>query len=152
MRYPAGQVGSCGAVMIILANGRTKEVTQRTDANGGLWVRIDELPGATGWQLKPEGACLDELCVPLPADKRTAWIADAEGWAWFCYSGFADMIGQKYVCDGDVWSLGSVPEVRRSGLESAIAPDFEVTERNGTTLRLSDLRGRKVVLFTWSSW
>ncbi len=62
------------------------------------------------------------------------------------------MIGQKHVRDGDVWSLGSVPEVRRTGLDSAIAPDFEVTERNGNTLRLSDLRGRKVVLFTWSSW
>ena len=62
------------------------------------------------------------------------------------------MIGQKYVRDGDVWSLGSVPAVRTVGLESAIAPDFEVTERNGATLRLSDLRGRKVVLFTWSSW
>ena len=57
-----------------------------------------------------------------------------------------------HVRDGDVWSLGSVPEVRRVGLESAIAPDFEVTERNGNTLRLSDLRGHKVVLFTWSSW
>ena len=138
--------------MIILANGKTNEVTQRTDAQGALWVRIDELPGATGWQMKPQGACLGELCLPLPANKRKAWIADADGWVWFFYSDFADMIGQKYVRDGDVWSLGSVPEVRRVGLESAIAPDFEVTERNGNTLRLSDLRGRKVVLFTWSSW
>ena len=95
---------------------------------------------------------MGELCVPLPEDRREGWIADADDWVWFCYSEFADMIGQKHVRDGDVWSLGSVPEVRRGGLESAIAPDFEVTERNGDTLRLSDLRGHKVVLFTWSSW
>ena len=138
--------------MIILANGKTNEVSQRTDDTGALWVRLDELPGATGWQMKPQGACLGELCVPLPVVKREAWIADADGWVWFCYSDFADMIGQKHVRDGDVWSLGSVPEVRRVGLESAIAPDFEVIERNGNTLRLSDLRGHKVVLFTWSSW
>ena len=138
--------------MIILANGKTNEVAQRTDASGDLWVRMDDLPRATGWQMKPQGACLGELCVPLPTNKREDWIADADDWVWFCYSGFADMIGQKYVRDGDVWSLGSVPEVRRSGLESAIAPDFEVTERNGERLRLSDLGGRKVVLFTWSSW
>ena len=138
--------------MIILANGKTTEVAQRTDASEDLWVRMDELPGATGWQMKPEGACLGELCVPLPANKREEWIADADDWVWFSYSEFAEMIGQKYVRDGDVWSLGSVPAVQSVGLESAIAPDFEVTERNGNTLRLSDLRGHKVVLFTWSSW
>jgi hypothetical protein len=138
--------------MIILANGKTTEVSRRSDAADALWVRMDELPGATGWQMKPEGACLGDLCVPLPANKRDVWIADADDWVWFCYSEFADMIGQQYENDGDVWSLGSVPAVRSVGLESAIAPDFEVTERNGNRLRLSDLRGHKVVLFTWSSW
>ena len=138
--------------MIILANGKTTEVARRSDASGTLWVRMDDLPGATGWQMKPEGACLGELCVPLPANRREEWIADADDWVWFCYSEFAEMIGQQHVHDGDVWSLGSVPAVRSVGLESAIAPDFEVTERNGNRLRLSDLRGHKVVLFTWSSW
>ena len=138
--------------MKIIANGKTSEVAQRTDHADALWVRLGELPDATGWQMKPEGACLGDLCVPLPPSKREEWIADADEWVWFCYSEFADLLGQKHARDGDVWSLSSVPEVRRSGLESAIAPDFEVTERNGDTLRLSDLRGRKVVLFTWSSW
>ena len=55
--------------MIILANGKTNEVSRRTDATGALWVRLDELPGATGWQMKPEGACLGELCVPLPEEQ-----------------------------------------------------------------------------------
>ena len=148
----AGLIGSRGAIVIILANGKTNEVSQRTDDTGALWVRLGDLPDATGWQMKPQGACLGELCVPLPMNKREEWIADADDWVWFNYSEFADMIGQKHVRDGDVWSLGSVPEVRRVGLESAIAPDFEVTERNGNPLRLSDLRGHKVVLFTWSSW
>ncbi len=148
----AGRTGSRGENVIILANGKTNEVSQRTDDTEALWLRLGELPDATGWQMKPQGACLGELCVPLPEDKRDEWIADADDWVWFCYSDFADMIGQKHVRDGDVWSLGSVPEVRRSGLENAIAPDFEMTDRNGSTLRLSDLRGHKVVLFTWSSW
>lgn len=138
--------------MIILANGKTSEVAQRTDDTGNLWVRIGELPRATGWQMKLRGMCLGDLCIPLPESRLEHWIADADDWVWFCYSAFAEMIGQKHVRDGDVWSLGSVPEVRRTGLESAVAPDFEVTDRNGDTLRLSDFRGHKVVLFTWSSW
>ena len=138
--------------MIILANGKTREVAERADDTGALWVRLNELAGATGWQMKPQGACLGELCVPLPDDKREEWIADADDWVWFNYSEFADMIGQKYVHDSDVWSLSSVPATRQVGLECGIAPDFEVTDRNGDTLRLSDFRGHKVVLFTWSSW
>ena len=138
--------------MIILANDKTNEVAQRTDEAQELWVRLDELEVATGWQMKPEGVCLGELCVPLFEAEREGWIADADDWEWCCYSAFADKIGQKHVRDGDVWSLGSVPETRRIGLESGLAPDFEMTERNGDMLRLSDLRGRKVVLFTWASW
>ena len=138
--------------MIILANGRTGEFAQRTDDTEKLWVRIDDLPRATGWEMKLHGMCLGDLCVPLPANRLEEWIVDADHRVWLCYSDFADMIGQKHARDGEVWSLGSVPQVRNTGLESAIAPDFEVTERNGHTLRLSDLRGRKVVLFTWSSW
>ena len=138
--------------MIILSNGKTQEVAQRTDDTETLWVRLGELSDATGWQMKPQGACLGDLCVLVPEHKREEWIADADDWVWFNYSEFADMLGQKYVRDGDVWSLGSIPEVRRMGLESAVAPEFEVTDRNGHTLRLSDFRGHKVVLFTWSSW
>ena len=138
--------------MIILSNGKTTEAAQRTDDTETLWVRLGELPAATGWQMKPQGACLGDLCVPVPEHKREEWIADAENWVWLNYSEFADMLGQKYVRDGDVWSLGSIPEVRRMGLESAIAPDFELVDRNGDVLKLSDFRGRKVVLFSWSSW
>lgn len=34
--------------MIILANGKTNEVSQRTDDTGALWVRLDELSGDSG--------------------------------------------------------------------------------------------------------
>ena len=83
--------------MIILANGKTTEIAQRTDDTEHLWVRVGELPRATGWQIKPQGMCLGEMCVPLPDAKVGEWIADAEDWVWMCYSEFADMIGQKYV-------------------------------------------------------
>ncbi len=138
--------------MIVLTSDSSSDIAQRSDDTDSLWVRVDQLEQATGWQLKPEGVCLGEICVPLFEPEREAWIADADDRVWFCYSAFADKIGQKHVRDGDVWSLGSVPEVRRIGLESGLAPDFEMTDRNGDTVRLSDLRGHKVVLFTWASW
>ena len=33
-----------------------------------------------------------------------------------------------------------------------IAPDFTLTSLNGGKVTLSDLRGKKVVLFMWASW
>ena len=32
------------------------------------------------------------------------------------------------------------------------SPDFELPALAGGSARLSDYRGRKVVLFTWASW
>ena len=32
------------------------------------------------------------------------------------------------------------------------APDFELPSLAGGSVRLSEYRGRKVVLFTWASW
>jgi hypothetical protein len=138
--------------MIILANDRATEVTDMAGAAGDLWIRTDELAAATGWELKPEGACLGDLCVPMLGDERADLVRTRGDGAWLKYSGLADKVGQKYVTADGVWSLGAVPAVRRSTLEAGLAPDFEVTDRKGETLRLSDLRGKKVLVITWASW
>ena len=31
-------------------------------------------------------------------------------------------------------------------------PDFALPDRNGKTVRLSDFRGKKVLIVTWASW
>jgi hypothetical protein len=138
--------------MIILANDRSSEVADLPGGSDELWIRSDQLTEATGWELKPEGPCLGEICVPLLTEEKSEWIEDRDDGQWLNMSSLADKVGQKHACGDGVWSLGSVPEVRHSTLESAIAPDFELTDRNGDTFRLSDMRGKKVLLMTWASW
>ena len=139
--------------MIVLANDRVTEVTALDEPGGELWIRADELQRATGFELKPQGACLGELCVPMPDDgDRMRRLRD--GAEWLNVSELSSRLDQKTVVDpaGSVWSLGPIPDVRRSTLESGIAPDFEIADRNGEMLRLSDLRGKKVLIVTWASW
>jgi peroxiredoxin len=34
----------------------------------------------------------------------------------------------------------------------AMAPDIELTDRKGEVVRLADLKGKKALIVTWSSW
>jgi len=138
--------------MIVLANDDTIEVTAIPGERDDLWIRTDELERATGWDLKPEGVCCGDTCVPLLGDEKTEWVRSRDDGEWIKYSSFADKVGQKHVAGDGIWSLGVVPETRRGTLESGVAPDFEATDRNGETFRLSDFRGKKVLVVTWASW
>ncbi|HIG27115.1 MAG TPA: redoxin domain-containing protein, partial [Verrucomicrobiales bacterium] len=43
-----------------------------------------------------------------------------------------------------------MPLHREGFLQNASAPDFEMEDRNGKTVKLSDYRGKKVLLITWA--
>ena len=34
-------------------------------ATNGLWLSAADAERATGWTLKPEGICRDDVCVPM---------------------------------------------------------------------------------------
>lgn len=53
---------------------------------------------------------------------------------------------------GDVWVLGASARERAGALRSLQAPDFTLPDLDGTAHRLSDFRGKKVFLASWSSW
>ena len=69
-------------------------------------------------------------------------------------SKIADKLGQACVSDENhtIWSLGLIPAVRKTMLETAIAPDFEIADIHGEMVRLSDLSGKKVLIVTWATW
>src|SRR6476646_5602125 len=33
-----------------------------------LWVRKADLPRVNGFEVKPQGACRDDVCIPIPKD------------------------------------------------------------------------------------
>jgi hypothetical protein len=111
-----------------------------------LWVLASDLPRINEFELKPQGACRADLCIPVPKT-----MVNGEH---FDFSAFAKLAGQAEVADtaSRVWSYGEMPVLRGAFLESRMAPDFSVPDRQGRPVKLSDFRGKKVLVVTWASW
>ncbi len=99
----------------------------------------------TGWELKPEGACRAEVCIPLPARARRA---DGR----VNVPAVADALGMPLVASDahKLWALGPVSGGR--ALTTAQAPDLTLPDRDGNPFRLGSLRGTKVFMCSWASW
>ena len=119
-----------------------------------LWVTPADLTRINGFELKPEGACLDTLCIPVNQADDSDIVVTRDGQRWFSLTAFARKLDQAYVVDRThrTWSFGEVPILRSGLIDHAVAPDFELPDRQGTLVRLSDFRGKKVLLLTWASW
>jgi hypothetical protein len=57
-----------------------------------LWVTLPELTAASGWELKPEGVCLEEICVPVPDARHRALIRKETSGTLFNLTEFARLI------------------------------------------------------------
>ena len=105
-----------------------------------------DLPRINGFEIKPQGACRADICIPIPRGMMKG--------ATFNLTAFAQRVGQKFIADpaARVWSFGEIPVVQGAYVESRIAPDVTVPDRKGRPVRLSQFRGKKVLLVTWASW
>jgi len=118
-----------------------------------LWIPLDDLPRATGWAHKPEGLCRDEVCVPVPAARKAEWL-DGEGRR-LDFAAFAAHLGQSVARDEQrgVWAFGPAAATGAPGGSGPVAaPDFQLPDLDGKLHSLSDYRGKKVLLYCWSSW
>jgi hypothetical protein len=138
----------------ILYQGAEARADQAEADGESLWVTLPDLTATTGWQLKPEGVCKDEICVPVPGARRAALIRDQQAMRFFNLTEFARLIEQPYARDKRhaVWYFGPAGWEWKTRLESTVAPDFELPDLSGRMHRLSELRGKKVFLLFWASW
>jgi hypothetical protein len=154
LRHPFEEkpVNQVGRVTILYA-GKTIELQQTLPVeDGGLWVTPEDLTRINGFELKPQGACFEDLCIPLK--DHSPLLKQETGQQWFDLAAFADTLEQPYVNDADnsVWSFGEIPDKRQSMMNDAMAPDFEIVDREGKVIRMSDYKGKKALIITWSSW
>ena len=125
------------------------------DARGegdDLWLGLGDLRAATGWELKPEGACLGERCVPIPPGRDAEFVRD--GGRRFNLAALARLLGNPIAHDDrhGVWAFGEAPAARNQALRSLDAPDFTLPDLDGRMHSLADYRGMKRILMAWASW
>ena len=105
-----------------------------------LELSPDEFHELTGWEIKPEGACKGERCVPLPGGA-------------FSLAAAADRLGMALVEEPaeQLWALG--PEsLSGRALSDTDASDFALPDLDGNEFRLSSLHGQKVLLLAWAAY
>jgi len=110
-------------------------------------VDANAFSARTGWEIKPEGACKAEVCVPLPAEARAGdGRLDVEV--------LASRLGMPVVVDeaSGLIALGPETAVTGRALTSARAPELVLPDADGNPFKLSSLLGQKVLLVAWASW
>lgn len=101
-------------------------------------IGADEFEAASGWEIKPEGACRGEVCVPL-------------GDGGFDLLAVAERLGMAVVSEPGVWAVG--PETLGGrALTTADASDFHLPDLDGNEWRIDSLRGEKVVVVSWAPY
>jgi hypothetical protein len=116
----------------------------------GASIRIAPaaLREATGWELKPEGLCKDEACVPV---RDRAALADARG---VDLAAFARALDRPIAIDAAerAAAIGTSSAERSARLATLRAPNFSLPDLSGRRHTLSEHRGKKVLLIAYASW
>ena len=139
---------------ILLAAGET--FSESDDeifvADEHLWLAEEKFSIATGFGRKPEGLCREDICIPMPDDG--SWARAREQRIYLDLSSFAERLDQALSRDEEheVWALAEAPLLQGRELGTGLAPDFELPDLEGRKRRLSEFRGKKVLLLTWASW
>jgi hypothetical protein len=136
----------------VLFNDQTAKIDGALVDGEHLWIAFDNVRNVNGFEPKPEGLCAGDVCVPIPDSHE--WTRKHDDKNYLNVTRFAAKTDQAVVSDasGDVWSFGAVPALESRLLPKGKAPDFALADRSGKTVKLSDFRGKKVLILTWASW
>jgi len=121
---------------------------EATVAADGIRLAPATVRDVLGWELKPQGLCRGERCVPVPP--ASALVRDGG----VDLATLAGLLGRPVATDVDerVACLGIAADERSSALRSLEAPDFTLPDVTGHPHTLSGYRGKRVFLVAWASW
>jgi hypothetical protein len=138
----------------VIYDGRASEIAEASVQASDLWVTTADLKRTTGFVIKPQGICRDELCFPIPKNRKDEFVSRQGRAIWFNLTAFARLTNQAVARDekNRVWYFGPRADAQKEYLSTLEAPEFTLPDMDGRMHSLKDFRGKKVLLVTWASW
>jgi hypothetical protein len=132
-------------ITIIADESRTVDGVAEGDR---LLIDPDRLPDALGWELKPEGLCREDACVPV-RDSSELFVDGR-----LDIAAVAGALGRPAAVDAGAGLVAvALPaEQRRQALDSLQAPPFTLPDLDGAAHGLEEWRGTKKLLVAFASW
>ncbi len=140
--------------MTIIFDEKPTTVNVMQSESKDVWVTMKDLKTATRYVVKPQGICRDELCFPIPKNRKAQFVNKQGKTEWFNLSEFARLVKQPVSVDDKhtIYYFGARPDAQNAHLNTFDAPNFTLPDMNGKMHSLTDFRGKKVLLITWASW
>lgn len=136
-----------------LISGSHAERVEARFAGDRLHVDADALAASTGWELRPEGFCRGDVCVPAHADSRPSHPPVVSGTGVDLLA-FADLVRAPIAVDSDtaIVVLGEPAASRAATLRTLEVPDVALPTTGGEDVSVRDLDGKRRMLLAWASW
>ena len=136
---------------------RLEEITvlsQETSTVLGSWIDNEpyvtpkELEKILGWQVKPEGLCKNDACIPIGDNVRLGMDDSLN------LREAATLVGHPSLSAPEVGmvAIGQAHDIRSKALKDRVAPNFTLSDISGVDRSMSDWVGKKRLLVAFSSW
>ena len=134
--------------MVTIVDGPDVSQVEGETTSTTVLLAPDALETATGWDLRPEGLCRGDVCVPrrdgdgLLVDDRVDLAA------------FAALMQRPLAYDADaaIAVLADAPGEHAAAFDARVAPAWTLPDLDGIPVSSSDFAGRKKLLVAWASW
>lgn len=135
------------ATVTVVDGARTTEVpgTVRDDT---VLLDLESLEAATGWELRAEGLCRGDVCVPRRPNDRL--VVDDQ----IDLGAFAALMQRPlaYEPSAGIAVLTDSPGDHAALQEGRLAPPFTLTDLDGNQVSSAAFAGKKRLYVAWSSW
>ena len=134
--------------MVTIVDGPDVSQVEGETTSTTVLLAPDALETATGWDLRPEGLCRGDVCVPrrdgdgLLVDDRVDLAA------------FAALMQRPLAYDAEaaIAVLADAPGEHAAAFDARVAPAWTLPDLDGIPVSSSDFAGRKKLLVAWASW
>jgi hypothetical protein len=130
-----------------------RQTTVEGDVRGDrVLITAAGLRAATGWDLRTEGLCRGDVCVPYRSgDGPRGPVADGD---LVDITAVAAVLRRPVAFEpaAAIAVLAASPDEHAAVIASGEAPPFRLPDLDGNLVSLHDFRGRKKLLLAWASW